>query len=109
LKIFNNTVTFKGDTLYIYIPKINILKIDELYIFLENVLSTVFYDIYKNDIENKTISEEVYKSVLFKMLTESNTKRILILDNSDNIDYNFDLNDINIKQYFIDEIVKIIF
>jgi Cdc6-like AAA superfamily ATPase len=109
LKILNNNVILKGDTLYIYIKERNTIELKELYIFLENILSAFFYDIYKQDIENKTVSKTKYKTALSKMLDESGTRYIIILDKLDNIDYYFDLDNQDFKSQFIDEILKTIF
>ena len=80
-----------------------------LYIFLEHVFTTSFYDIYKNKIENKSLSELDYRRVISEVLDSNDIKFIFLLDIENQIDYYFDLSNDFLKSDFITQIVLIVY
>lgn len=82
---------------------------EELYIFLEHILTSYFYDIYKNEIENKSLTYIEYYTILNQLIKKNNITRFFLLDSNFNIGYNFDVSDDFLKSDFIDNLVLDIF
>ena len=83
--------------------------IKNIYIFLENKLTDIFYDIYKNDIEDKTLAQPQYKEIILKMLKKNGVNAIFIVDEPANEGYYIDVCDEILKDRFANDIVAAIY
>lgn len=84
-------------------------SIEDMYIFLEHALTTLFYDIYNEQINDKLLTKQQYVDVITQMLKKNNVKHIFFIDNNEDSTYYIELDDDNSLSIFTEEISNTVF
>lgn len=82
---------------------------EDIYIYLENILTNVFHDIYKEQIENRLISKQQYIDVIKSMMKTNCINYIFFIDNNENSSYYVQIDDDASLSIFAEEIANVAF